>query len=560
MNTLSQIKKCVIEAITKHFSLDAKTTSKIDLSLNTDKKSSFGDLCCNAALIIAPLQKQNPRTIADELKRVITEHEKLSLLIEKIEIAGPGFLNFFLKSKSWESIADELISQKESFFKPDIDPKKYLIEFVSANPTGPLHLGHGRGGIIGDVLSRVLSFNGHTVSKEFYINDAGNQISMLGQSLKSRCEQVLGKKSDIPEGGYVGQYLVDLAAKCIAQHGQSVIEKDNEFFTKYASDELLALIKNDLKNYNIEFDEWFSEKTLHEDGSIDKALKILTDKKLAYEQEGALWFRATEFGDDKDRVIRKADGSLTYIAADIAYHKNKFDRGFDIAIDILGQDHHGYVKRLKATMDAIGYDSDKLDVILYQLVSIKKGTEALRMSKRAGNFITLNEVIKTVGCDIARFFYLNRKAESHLEFDLDAALKKTEENPAFYVQYAYVRTKSVLEKANEDKTIAAFSQVIQPREIKKSAGQWSSDDKAIIKKMLSLTSILKAIENTYQTHLLAYFAFELAQSFHNYYATNRIINSDNPTLTKQRLLVVMLMRQTLGFCLDLLGISKPEKM
>lgn len=570
MNTLSQIKKYILDSITEHFSLDSKVISKIDLSLNTDKKSAFGDLCYNAALIIAPLQKQNPRTVADELKTVLEKNEKLSPLIDKIEIAGPGFLNIFLTQETWATIANEMFSQKDLFFKPDIDPKKYLIEFVSANPTGPLHLGHGRNGIIGDVLARVLSFIGHDVSKEFYINDAGSQMGLLGQSLKARCEQVLGKKANVPEGGYIGQYLVDLAAKCIAQHGQSVIEKDDSFFARYASEELLALIKNDLQNYNIEFDTWFSEKTLHEDGSIEKVLKLLADKKLSYEQDGALWFKSSEFGDDKDRVMRKADGSLTYIAADIAYHKNKFDRGFNKAIDILGQDHHGYVKRLQATMDAIGYDSKKLNVILYQLVSIKKGSETIKMSKRAGTFTTLNEIIKAVGCDVARFFYLNRKAESHLEFDLDVALKKTDENPAYYVQYAYVRTKSVLEKASSfakasedrssNKTIEAFIKVLQPRDIKKYSNEWSGNDIALVKKMLSLTSILQAIETNHQTHLIAYYTYELAQSFHNYYANNRILNPDNTGLTKQRLLVVMLLRQTLGFCLDLLGISKPEKM
>jgi len=560
MNTLSQIKKYVIDAIEKHFSLDISTSSKIDITLNADKKNTFGDLCCNAALIIAPLQKSNPRAIADQLKEKISQSEKLSTFVEKIDVAGPGFLNITLTPASWEAVAMELIEHKETFFKPEIDPKKYLIEFVSANPTGPLHLGHGRNGIIGDALARVLSFVGHDVTKEFYINDAGKQMITLGQSLKARCNQVLGNKADIPVGGYAGEYLVDLAGQCIAQHGKSVIENDDGFFTAYASQALLALIKDDLKSYNIEFDEWFSEKSLHDDGSIEKALKLLEDKNLSYEQDGALWFKATEFGDDKDRVMRKADGTLTYIAADIAYHKNKFDRGFDHLIDIMGQDHHGYVKRLKATMDAIGYDSDKLDVILYQLVSIKKGAEALKMSKRAGNFTTLNEIIKAVGCDVARFFYLNRKAESHLEFDLDAALKKTEENPAFYVQYAYVRTKSVFEKASENKNIAAFIEVIQPREIKKYASLWTTNDKAMIKKILSLTSILKSIEHTHQTHLMAYYTFELAQSFHNYYANNRILNPDDEALTKQRILVVMLMRQTLGFCLDLLGISKPEKM
>jgi len=461
-------------------------------------------------------------------------------------------------------ITSELFVNKYDFYRLDKTEKKfkYLVEFVSANPTGPLHLGHGRNGIIGDVLTNVLDFLGHKAEKEFYINDAGSQILKLGQSLKVRCQQEVGQKVELPEGGYSGQYLIDLAEKCIAEFGQDLLKKDDQFFANYAKTEMLELIKENLNDYGIQFDSWFSEKSLYERGLVDAVLNELKSKNLVYEKEGAWWFKATKFGDDKDRVLKKSDGTFTYIAPDIAYHKNKFDRGFDKLVDVLGQDHHGYVKRLKATMQALDYDAENLDVILYQLVSIKEKEEKVRMSKRAGTFTTLQELIDTVGKDVARFFYLNRKVDAHLEFDLTTALKKTEENPVYYIQYAYVRTGALLQRAKETDQLKDFVEQIEngkdlTEQVKDS---WDVGEISVMRKIICLHEILRIIVNSYHIHMLSYYAYELAQKFHNYYANNRIIDVDNIIQSKARLFLIYLIRSSFGVCLDLLGLSKPEKM
>jgi arginyl-tRNA synthetase len=565
MNFIGLLKEKIINTIKETFGVGDLGLKHLDLSLNIDKEESYGDLSCNAAMILAKTLGKNPKEIAEKLKKSLICDDYLKTYIKSIDIAGPGFINLHLNSNVWQKICSELLLKKNECFKTREDTgdgeKKYLIEFVSANPTGPLHLGHGRGGIIGDVLANVISFLGKDVTREFYINDAGNQILKLGKSLKIRCQQELGQKVELPEDSYQGTYLIDIAKHCIEKNGEKVIEKPESFFVDYAKIHLLNLIKSDLGDYGIFFNEWFSEKSLHEDGSVKKAIDILIEKKLAYKKDGALWFKSSEFGDDKDRVIQKKDGSLTYIAADIAYHKNKFDRGYKKLIDILGQDHHGYVKRLKATLNAIGYNQEDLDVILYQLVSIKKGDVAARMSKRSGNFATLREIIDAVGKDVARFFYLNRKAEAHLEFDLETALKKTDENPVYYAQYAYVRTNSLLQKAKEIPELKIFVENLQQGKVEeKTLTLLAVGEIKLLRKILSLGQILKSIKTTYQTHLLTYYLLEIAKQFHNYYAHNRIIDAKNLEITKCRLMLVSFVRLNFGLCLDLLGISKPEKM
>jgi arginyl-tRNA synthetase len=387
---------------------------------------------------------------------------------------------------------------------------------------------------------------------------------LLGQSLKARCLQQLGQVAELPEGGYAGQYLVDLAADCVAQHGTQIAEKSDQFFELYAKEQMLELIKATLETYRINFDRWFSEKTLHDSGAIDCVLKDLKTKDLAYEHEGALWFRSTTFGDDKDRVVRKSNGELTYIAADIAYHKDKFDRGYDVLIDILGHDHHGYVKRLKATMEALGYDAEKLQVILYQLVTIKSGDLVVKMSKRAGTFTELSDVIQAVGSDVARFFYLNRKSDAPLDFDMAVAVKKTDENPVYYIQYAYVRINSLLAKAAGE----GFGPWIDQMKEGKIPAAWfdamleqaGTEERALIKKIVALRDILASIAYSHQTHLLSYYALELAQKLHTYYTKYKVIDTTNQSLSQTRLFMVYIVHQTLDVSLDLLGLNKPEKM
>ncbi|MCF7799973.1 arginine--tRNA ligase [Candidatus Babeliales bacterium] len=569
MNLFNAIRKEFLLKIKQLFDLENNNLKNIEISLNIDKDRSFGDLNCNASMILAKTLQKNPKTIATEIKDCFLNLEKEDFLkkyIKEIQIAGPGFLNIFLYDQAYQGIAIEFYKQSDNFFKIDKQEKlKYLIEFVSANPTGPMHLGHGRNGIIGDVLSRALKFLGHDVTTEFYINDAGSQIQKLGESFKIRCFEELGQNLQDLEINYKGEYLINLAKTCVEKYGQDLLNKEDPFFQNYAKEHLLENLKIDLKNYRIFFDNWFSEKSLYESGQVIESLDLLEQKNLVYNLDGALWFKSAEFGDEKDRVLRKSDGEFTYIVGDIAYHKNKFDRGYDKIIDVLGQDHHGYVARLKSTMRALGYNADKLDVILYQLVNIKNQDQVVRMSKRAGNFTTLYEIIESVGADVARFFYLNRKAEAHLDFDLNVALKTTEENPVYYIQYAYVRINSIFQKALQEENLKdfvlrLFNKKIKETELASVLKNISDLEFDLIKKIISFQDILKCIQDNYQTHMLAYYTFELAHVFHNYYAQRRVIDLLDIELCHARLIMMYLLKNSFEICLDLLGISKPEKM
>lgn len=526
------------------------TTGNVKFTLNVDEAHpQFGDLTSNAAMVLAKELKQNPRQIAQKIKDAFQDHA-----VASIEIAGPGFLNFTLTQHAFDILAQELFNEKNSFFTfPQFIGERINIEFVSANPTGPLHFGHGRGGIIGDVLAKVLSFIGHQVTKEFYINDAGVQMQKLGESLKARYQQAVGMDTPIPEDGYQGSYLVDLANELITEHGKKLLDQPTSFFTEYAKTSLLQQIKNTLADYGISFDIWFSEKKLHENGSIDQALTILKDNGHLYEKEGALWFASTAFGDDKDRVLRKKNGELTYAAPDLAYMQEKINRGAQHLIYILGHDHHSYATRLESMYRALGLDTQyHPEVILYQLVNIKEGGEQVRMSKRKGKIVTLQDIIDAVGRDVARFFYLNRKADAQLEFDLDLALTHSEENPVYYIQYAYVRCSSIIDMAAKEGSL----QNITAQDLV----HLSPADDFLIKKIVSLKDILLAINSTYQTHILAYYTHELAQTFNRYYNKNRVIDLTNVPLSRARLALVMIMYDTLGLCLDLMGLSKPQRM
>lgn len=550
MSIIEQIKTSFFAYLKNSLALSQDVINTIEINLNIDpSKQQFGDLTTNAALIGAKELKTNPRELAQKIVNTFA-HEA----IDKAEIAGPGFVNIFLKPQAFSQIAKELWQDDQSFFKPSDNAEKhnYNIEFVSANPTGPLHLGHGRGGIIGDVLGNVLRFLNNKVTKEFYINDAGSQIKKLGNSLKIRCQQELGIQVEIPEDGYHGTYLIDLANACIKQHGKDLLDNADKFFDEYAKENLLQRLQETLKNYGITFDVWFSELVLHNTGAIEHALGILDKNGYLYKKDDALWFRSTDFGDDKDRVLKKGNGELTYVAADVAYVENKLDRGSDKLVLVLGQDHHSYVVRLKAVMAALGHNPDNLDVILYQLVTLKESGQVLRMSKRAGRSVNLEDVIEEVGTDVARFFYLNRKADAHLEFDIDLALKKTEENPVYYIQYAYVRTKSILQKAYLDPQLQKINA--------DDSALISASENLILKKIASLKYLLETIARSYQTHLLTYYAIELAQTFHSYYAGNRVIDPNNLAQSRGRLLIVEEVNRTLKFCFELLGISAPERM
>jgi arginyl-tRNA synthetase len=549
MNVIEQLHHSFCIYLANTFTISQEHARACTFTLNVDEtKEAFGDISTNAAMVLAKQLKRNPIEIA---KTITTQFNHA--YIDKIEPAGPGFLNIFLTVNALQQTMQELVACKEGFFKPsNLTPQNINIEFVSANPTGPLHFGHGRGGIIGDVLCNVLRFLGHTVTKEFYINDAGAQITKLGVSLRIRCQQVAGHNMTLPEDAYHGEYLIDIAQQCIAQYGLEVLDKPNDFFADYAKHQLLERIKRTLSNFGIHFDVWFSEKTLHDQGLIAEALEIVNKNGYLYEHEGALWLRSTTFGDDKDRVVRKASGELTYVAADVAYLKNKIDRGFNCLFMTLGHDHHSYVVRLHAVQQALGLGQYPLIIILYQLVKIKEGGQQVRMSKRAGNIVVLDDVIEAVGTDVARFFYLNRKADAQLEFDLELALKKTEENPVYYVQYAYVRTKSIIAKAAQEQALQNITE--------KDIAHIGHPEAMLIKKIVSLKTLLTDIAQHQQTHLLTYFAIELATVFHRYYSKNRVIDLENPAISRARLLMIMQLQEAFDMILTLIGISKPERM
>lgn len=550
MNSFEQLHSALSIHLQQQFSLTPAETAAFSFELNTqENKQQFGDINTNACMLLAKKMGKTPRELATTVIQTF-KHP----YIEKIEVAGPGFLNIYLTPDLFKHVLQNLFEHKNRFFSATDTPRTthYSVEFVSANPTGPLHLGHGRGGIIGDVLGKVLTFLGYPCTKEFYINDAGAQMDRLAQSLKLRCLQVLGDPIVMPDDAYQGEYMIELAQQCVQEHKESVRTQELSFFQAYAEQHLLAAIKKTLADYGIIYDVWFSERTLHQSGAIQTALQILIDGGFTYIQDDALWFKSTQFGDDKDRVLRKKDGSLTYIAADVAYLLNKINRGAQKLVFVLGQDHHSYAVRLKGIIQALGYNPDMVTTILYQLVTIKENDVVQRMSKRSGAFVTLNDIIETVGTDTARFFYLNRKADAHLEFDLALALKKTDENPACYVQYAYIRIKSILKKADEH---------AQLRNITVSdSATLNAEERLLVKKIVSLKELLEAISQHQQTHLLTYYSLELAQLFHSYYSKHRIIDPENNATSRARLVLATTVYETLSLCLQLIGISLPEKM
>ncbi len=546
MNPLELLHSEFLNFLSSQYS-HPELVQKSDFTLNTDpQRATFGDISTNVSLLLSKSLGRAPRDIAQE---IATRFEHT--LINKIEVAGPGFLNIFLKPEFFKTIAVHLFTQKNEFFKKESPTTTYNLEFVSANPTGPLHIGHGRGGIIGDVLGNVLKFLGYTVCKEHYINDAGSQMQKLGMSLKIRCQQNLGHEIELPEGSYQGEYMKELAQQCINEHGADVITKDDAFFTEYGYKHLLLLLQNTVASYNISFDMWFSERILHQ-GKIEQALTRLTENGHTYELEGALWFASTRFGDDKDRVLKKSDGEYTYAAADVAYMLNKASRGFNHIIIVLGQDHDSYPKRLEGFRQALGLDSVTLECIIYQLVSIKEAGEQVRLSKRAGRIVGLADIIEIVGTDIARFFYVNRKADAHLEFDLALALSNTEENPVYYLQYAYVRTNSILEKAVAHPEFANINA--------DDAQFLTENERLMLKKIVELKSLLHNISHNYQVHLIAYYLLDLAHMFHNYYHHNRVLEPETVNQSRGRLLLVTLVKETFDRCLLVMGLTRPDKM
>ena len=520
------------------------------------KDPRHGDCATNMALLLAKPLRKSPRDVAAELCAFLEAHGQD---VEKAETAGPGFCNVTFSQDFWRRVVLEAEEQGDAFGASDAGKgRKCLVEYVSANPTGPLHVGHGRGAAAGDSLARILRKAGYEVTTEYYINDAGRQMRLLGLAVWYRLRGLAGRPMPEPEEYYRGDYIVDIAREMLEQDpglaGLSDAEGQDRCY-EYAKDQILAGIKKDLDEFRVEHQVWFSEKTLVDGGKVDRAFQALKDAGYTYEKDGALWFATSKLGDDKDRVLRKSDGSLTYFASDIAYHHDKYGRGFDWLIDVWGADHHGYVPRMKAAVQAMGRDPGSFDVVLIQLVNLLVAGKPVEMSTRKGTFETLADVVKEVGVDAARFMFLSRKTDAAVDFDLEAVKQRTMENPVYYVQYAHARIKAVLRRAEE----AGF--VLPARsELKDLAGLASQDDMLLLRKLALFQDMVETAARTLNVHHVSHYLMELAQMLHSYYTKYPILKAETKALACARLALLRAAAQAVASGLALMGVSAPEHM
>jgi arginyl-tRNA synthetase len=525
------------------------------ITLDNPREKSHGDLATTIAMTLAKSEKKAPRKIAETIIANIHDEDGI---IEKTEIAGPGFINFFLKKDRWKKTLFEIDAEGSAYGLMNIGKgEKVLVEFVSANPTGPLHVGHGRGAAVGDALANLLSAVGYDVTREFYINDAGRQIKLLSESVYARYQQALGNQVPFPEDGYHGGYIEEIAQEFTKLHGgkhKSVrFEECVDIFGDFSKVMMLADIRTDLEAFGVRFDTWFSEATLLRDHSVQKSIDELLESRNLYEQEGALWFRSMTFGDDKDRVVKKNDGSWTYLATDIAYHRNKLGRGFKTLVNIWGADHHGYIPRVQAVIQAFGHPKGSLHVLLVQLVAILRHGQPVPMSKRAGTFVTLREVVQEVGADAARYIFLTRRSDSHLDFDLDVAKEQSRENPVYYVQYAHARLASLFREA-ETRNIP----VPKSDEVNVSLLDLE-EEQNIIKALTRYPELIEEAALAYEPHRLTYYLQDLAGLLHNYYFKHRVI-TDDAARTGAKLFLMKQVKTVIKSALNILGVNAPERM
>jgi arginyl-tRNA synthetase len=562
---------------------DIAATIKIEHT----KNKSHGDYATNIALMLAGSAKTNPKKIAQK----IIDSLPSSTLVERCEIAGPGFINFFLEKKSKNQIVETINTLKQDFGRLNIGQgRRVLIEFVSANPTGPLHVGHGRGAAFGATLANLLMIAGFEVDKEYYVNDAGRQMDILAVSVWIRYIQFCQGKIDFPANGYKGEYVTALAKEIYDSHGESYFHDANVVCDGLPADEhqegdkevyidaliakarqlmgesgfnvfhqkalhfVLDDIKQDLSEFGVNFTTWYSEKSMFESGALEQGIKALSSRKLTYEKEGALWFKSTAFGDEKDRVLLRANGQSTYFASDVAYHWDKYERGYDKVIDIFGADHHGYVSRVAASLKALGKDSDVFDVLLVQFAILYRGNTRVQMSTRSGSFVTLRELRDEVGTDAARFFYVMRKREQHMDFDLELAKSQSNENPVYYIQYAHARICSVFRQLAERGWDFAIELGMQNSHLLDGA-----HEEQLMSLLNRYPEVIEAAANNYEPHLIAYYLRELANGLHTYYNAHQFL-VDDVKLRNARLCLIMSVRQVLNNGLTLLGLSSPERM
>jgi len=525
------------------------------IEVELPRENAHGDYASNIAMTLAKTQHKNPRAIAAFIIDSIDDRDHV---LDKVEIAGPGFINFFIKKGFWATLLKEVDEQKDQYGHSDMGKgQRIQVEFVSANPTGPLHIGHARGAVTGDVIASILEASGYSVSREYYINDAGNQMNLLGKSVYLRYRELLGETIEFPSDCYQGQYIEDLAGEIMQQYGNNLGSRDQEeiipLLTDYAAKSIMNEIKEDLEAFGIVFDCFFSEKELHKDNGITQLLGELKEKGFIYEAEGTLWFRTTDFGDEKDRVVIRENGEPTYFAADIGYHRNKYERGFDKVIDIWGADHHGYVPRMYAGIQALGKTKEALGVVLVQLVNLLRDGAPVAMSTRAGEFVTLRDVIDEVGKDAARYNFLMRRSNSHLDFDLELAKRQSNENPVYYVQYAHARIASIVRTAEErGYDVPSYEDV--------DVTLLSVDEEhELVKAIDQFPELVEGSARTLEPHRIPFYINDLASSFHSYYNKQRVV-SDDIELTKARLFLIKTVGIVLKNALMILGVSAPERM
>ncbi|MFD2215165.1 arginine--tRNA ligase [Metabacillus endolithicus] len=556
MNIVEQVKerlKDEIKASVLKAGL-AEETQIPDVLLELPKEKAHGDYSTNMAMQLARVAKKAPRAIAEA---IVENFDKEKGSIEKIEIAGPGFINFYMNNSYLTDLIPNILKAGVSYGEINVGNKeKVQVEFVSANPTGDLHLGHARGAAVGDSLCNVLAKAGYDVSREYYINDAGNQINNLALSVEARYFQALGKDKEMPEDGYHGEDIVGIGKKLAEEYGDKFVDQSSDerlsFFREYGLKYEMAKLKTDLEEFRVPFDVWYSETSLYHNGKIDNALAALKEKGHIYEEDGATWFRSTTFGDDKDRVLIKNDGSYTYLTPDLAYHKDKLDRGFIKLINVWGADHHGYIPRMKAAIEALGYGKDTLEVEIIQLVHLYKNGEKMKMSKRTGKAVTMRDLIEEVGLDAVRYFFAMRSADTHMDFDLDLAVSKSNENPVYYAQYAHARICSMLRQGEEQGL--SFEDNLKLDEIS------SEKEFDLLKKLGEFPQAVAEAAQKRIPHRITNYIYDLASTLHSFYNAEKVLDPENTEKSRARLGLMKATQVTLQNALTIIGVSAPEKM
>ncbi|AST06002.1 arginine--tRNA ligase [Anoxybacillus flavithermus] len=556
MNIVEQMKQKLKEEI-REAVIRSGVATEADVPnviLETPKDKAHGDYSTNVAMQLARVAKKAPRMIAEDIVR---HFHGEAVFVKKVDIAGPGFINFYMDNRYLTELVPTILQAGDAYGETNVgNGQKVQVEFVSANPTGSLHLGHARGAAVGDSLCNILEKAGFDVTREYYINDAGNQIANLAKSVEARYFQALGIDKDMPEDGYFGEDIIELGKKLAEQHGDKFVALDEQErlqqFREYGLAFEMDKIKKDLADFRVTFDVWYSETSLYHNGKIEKALETLREKGHIYEQDGATWFRSTTFGDDKDRVLIKQDGTYTYLLPDIAYHQDKLERGFEKIINIWGADHHGYIPRMKAAIAALGYDPDVLEVEIIQLVSLYQNGEKVRMSKRTGKAVTLRDLMEEVGLDATRYFFAMRSSDTHLDFDMDLAVSQSNENPVYYAQYAHARVCSVLRQGEEQGLSYdgqfSFTYELAEKEID------------LLKKLGEFPSAVAEAAVKRSPHRMTNYIFDLASSLHSFYNAEKVLDATNVEKSRARLALMKAVQITLKNALALVGVHAPEKM